>query len=350
MDNSDNTRRYTKLRGMRPLCLFLVHLLFCTQVLASPPSCYSWFGHPDPAHCEALILGATDFPGHNDGHGIDRIDGFSHAFTVVGATRDSETDEQWENRVWIPKVFGREEYPNCKIALLPFDTSQWRFSRDTSTWLAVATVGSQINHQCVRGQGLGGFEYGGDRRALSIFIFAPGSEFDAHTARGLGSGSPVAFSRWRYAFSSSDDEDQENPPRKKTRTGGGENTAWAAGPSNPGVQGLGNHWVFDYGTIHSVAPSNRAAAGLARFYESVIDTATTNLANATVESTDMVFAFGGLSLRFSSAESIEWLWIVKFLEAMATSLTRGFAVLYDQVIAENLVWDVATVLITLSAI
>lgn len=160
----------------------------------------------------------------------------------------------------------------------------------------------------------------------------------------------MAFSRWRYAFSSSDDEDQENPPRKKTRTGGGENTAWAAGPSNPGVQGLGNHWVFDYGTIHSVAPSDRAAAGLARFYESVIDTATTNLANATVESTDMVFAFGGLSLRFSSAESIEWLWIVKFLEAMATSLTRGFAVLYDQVIAENLVWDVATVLITLSAI
>ncbi|CAO1599314.1 hypothetical protein XANCAGTX0491_003046 [Xanthoria calcicola] len=115
MNNSDNTRRYTKLRGMRPLCLFLVHLLFCTQVLASPPSCYSWFGHPDPAHCEALILGATDFPGHNDGHGIDRIDGFSHAFTVVGATRDSETDEQWENRVWIPKVFGRGSYSPSEI-------------------------------------------------------------------------------------------------------------------------------------------------------------------------------------------------------------------------------------------
>lgn len=75
--------------------------------------------------------------------------------------------------IWLDGFFAREkdgidclvraleEYPNCKIALLPFDTSQWRFSRDTSTWLAVATVGSQINYQCVRGQGLGGFDYGG---------------------------------------------------------------------------------------------------------------------------------------------------------------------------------------------
>ncbi|KAI4271532.1 MAG: hypothetical protein L6R38_006846 [Xanthoria sp. 2 TBL-2021] len=333
---------------MRPLYFSLIHLLLSTKILAWLPRCYSWFGHPDPAHCEALILGGTDIPGHNDGRGIDRMDTYSHAFTLTGATRDGETDEQWENWVWIPKIFARDEYPNCKIALLPFDAAEWRFSRDTSTWPAVATVGSQINHHCVQGKGMGGFEYAGDRRALSMIIFAPGSEFDVNTAQNLNSGRPVAFRRWRDD-GSSDDEDERNPPRKKQRNGGSENTAWGAGPSSPGVRGLGNNWVFDYGTIYSIAPSNRAAAGLSRFYERVVDTATTNLANATVERTDMVFASEGLSLRFSSPESIEWLWVVRFVEAMATSLTRGFTMLYDKAIAENLVWEVATVLITLSA-
>lgn len=181
-----------------------------------------------------------------------------------------------------------------------------------------------------------------------MIIFAPGSEFDVNTAQNLNSERPVAFRRWRDD-GSSDDKDERAPPRKKQRNGGGENTAWGAGPSSPGVRGLGNNWVFDYGTIHGLVPSNRAAAGLSRFYAGVIDTATTNLANATVERTDMVFASEGLSLRFSSSESIEWLWVVRFVEAMATSLTRGFTMLYDNAVAENLVWEVATVLITLSA-
>ncbi|KAL8758654.1 MAG: hypothetical protein Q9199_001332 [Rusavskia elegans] len=304
---------------MRPLYISLIHLLLSGKILAWPPRCYSWFGHPDPAHCEALILGGTDIPGHNDGRGIDYMDTYSHAFTLTGATREGETDEQWENWVWIPKVFSRDEYPNCKIALLPFDASEWRFSRDTR-----------------------------DRRALSMIIFAPGSEFDVNTAQNLNSERPVAFRRWRDD-GSSDDKGERAPPRKKQRNGGGENTAWGAGPSSPGVRGLGNNWVFDYGTIHGLVPSNRAAAGLSRFYDSVIETATTNLANATVERTDMVFASEGLNLRFSSSESIEWLWVVRFVEAMATSLTRGFTMLYDKAIAENLVWEVATVLITLSA-
>ncbi|KAL8652380.1 MAG: hypothetical protein Q9226_004295 [Calogaya cf. arnoldii] len=277
---------------MRAPYISLISLLFSTKILAWPPRCYPWFGRPDPVHCEALIFGGTDFPGHNDGHGVAQLDTHSHAFALVGANRDGETDEQWENWVRIPKVFGR-----------------------------------------------------GNRRALSMIVFAPGSDFDIHTAQTLNSGRPVTFRRWRDD-GSSDSEDESNPPRKKSRIGGGGNKAWGTGP---GVQGLGNNWAFDYETVHNVVPTDRAAAGLSRFYDGVIDTATTNLANATVESFDMLFASKGLSLRLSSSESIEWLWVVKFVEAMATSLTRGFTMLYDNVIAENLVWEVATVLINLSA-
>ncbi|KAL8671278.1 MAG: hypothetical protein Q9168_004218 [Polycauliona sp. 1 TL-2023] len=187
-----------------------------------------------------------------------------------------------------------------------------------------------------------------DRRALSMIVFAPGSEFDVHTVQSLNDGRPVTVRHWRDD-GSSDDEDERNPPRKRSRIGGSENMAWeSSAQTNPGVRGLGNNWVFDYGTLNSLDRPSSAATGLSRFYDSVIDTATTKLANGTVESTDMVFASKGLSLKFSSSESIEWLWVVRFVEAMEAALTRGFTVLYDNVIAENVVWEVATILITLS--
>lgn len=180
-----------------------------------------------------------------------------------------------------------------------------------------------------------------------MIVYAPGSDFDVNTAQNLRSGKPVTFRRWRDD-GISDDEDERNPPRKRKRIGGGESTAWNHVPIHPGIRGLGNNWVLDYGSLTRIDPLERAAEGLSRFYGSVIETATASLANATVESSNMVFASKGLHLRFSSSESIEWLWVVRFVEAMALSLTRGFTMLYDKSIAENLVWEVATVLITLS--
>ena len=88
--------------------LFLSSLQLCyAPTTAYPPICDEYYGNPDPSHCDAILNGVNGPNGINDRQGIYSIDFLPHAFTVKGAQRQAESDEQWANRVELPRLWSK---------------------------------------------------------------------------------------------------------------------------------------------------------------------------------------------------------------------------------------------------
>lgn len=137
------------------------------------PICNDYFGRPTYNDCEEL---ATELSGGWPGE-EPRPDRRLHLFSVPDAVIPSwVTPHSRNRRVTLPKL--ATEGPGCKMSLMPLRQSNGEVSVDVGYYYSMSRPGQELNFDCVRSEGQGGFTHVGTTRSLILTFYAPDSPFD----------------------------------------------------------------------------------------------------------------------------------------------------------------------------
>ncbi|KAL9593849.1 MAG: hypothetical protein Q9219_007358, partial [cf. Caloplaca sp. 3 TL-2023] len=281
------------------------------------------------------------------------IDESSHAFVPLGATQEHESNEEWSNRVMLPKFWGNGRgAPAVQADILTVDHLTIRQQdRDTGQWLPIAESAQSINDACVRGERSGGVTETGDMKKLAITLYEPGSRQDRKIQEDQRHGDVPTVTKDDDDDSAGDDLDElqdhfasllnidEYSDQPQPRQSWERHFPYLrVGQSDPNVKNLGSGWIVEYNSVTSLLPANSAASSLSLFYKRVIDKAAESIASNATTTTYLNFQLDDLSLRLTSPNAISWEWVIRFAREMSHSSNSAWTVLYNAV-ARNVYWN-----------
>lgn len=145
--------------------------------------------------------------------------------------------------------------------------------------------------------------------------------------------------------------DYKVPDYRKKRPrpdgGSGEYTAESAQSTRPRVATLDNGWNLKYTSVTELLPPVSAAGPLKAFYDGLADNAAEQLSVGALPSKNLAFKSGPFYLEMSSAEPIDWTFVINFGKDMLDRIAPYFSPLF-QAEAFNPIWIYAAVQISMS--